>query len=140
MIRKLEFDELETVMKIWLKSNIAAHNFIPKDYWLGNYGMVKKMLPDAIVFVYEENNVIMGFIGLIENYIAGIFIDANNQSKGTGKALLDYVKKTHSELSLEVYKKNPRAVKFYLREGFAVTNEKTDENTGESELTMNWIN
>lgn len=125
-------------MKIWLKTNIAAHDFIPEDYWLGNYDMVKKMLPDATVFIYDENHVITGFIGLIENYIAGIFIDANNQSKGTGKALLDYAKKTHSELSLEVYKKNPRAVKFYLREGFSVSNEKTDNNTGESELTMNW--
>ncbi|MBP1927188.1 putative acetyltransferase [Sedimentibacter acidaminivorans] len=96
------------------------------------------MLPDATVFVYEENNSIPGFIGLIENYIAGIFIDTNSQSKGIGKDLLDYVKKGHSELLLQVYKKNSRAVRFYLREDFVVLNEQTDKNIGEAELVMNW--
>ena len=138
MIRKLKIDELEIVMKIWLKTNIEAHNFISADYWLGNYELVKKMLPDATIFVYEEENAILGFIGLIENYIAGIFIDANSQSKGIGKALLDYVKKSYSELSLQVYKKNSRAVRFYLREDFVVLNEQADENTGKTELVMNW--
>lgn len=138
MIRKFKIDELETVMKIWLKTNITAHDFIPEDYWQGNYKLVKKILPDATVFVYEENNAILGFIGLTKNCIAGIFIDANSQSKGIGKALLDYVKKSYSELSLQVYKKNPRAVKFYLREDFVVSNEQTDENTGETEFVMNW--
>ena len=96
------------------------------------------MLLDATVFVYEDDNAIMGFIGLTENYVAGIFIDANSQSKGIGKALIDYVKKSYSELSLQVYKKNPRAVNFYLREKFVVSNEQTDENTGETEFVMNW--
>ncbi|MBP1925631.1 GNAT superfamily N-acetyltransferase [Sedimentibacter acidaminivorans] len=138
MIRKFNIDELETVMKIWLETNIVAHVFISEDYWQGNYEQVKMMLPDATVFVYEENNLILGFIGLTENYIAGIFIDTNSQSKGIGKVLLDYVKKCHSELLLQVYKKNSRAVRFYLREGFVVSNEQIDKNTGEAELVMNW--
>ena len=60
------------------------------------------------------------------------------QSSGIGNALLDYAKETNSELSLQVYKRNERAVKFYLREGFHVINEQTDENTGETELVMKW--
>ncbi|HEX3038052.1 MAG TPA: N-acetyltransferase [Oscillospiraceae bacterium] len=138
MIRKLKNNELETVMKIWLKTNIAAHDFILEDYWQENYELVKTMLPDAAVFVYESDNEILGFIGLMENYIAGVFIDANSQSKGIGKALLDYVKKSHLELSLQVYKKNLQAINFYQREDFVVTNEQTDENTGEPEFVMSW--
>ena len=138
MIRKFKIDELETVMKIWLKTNIAAHDFITENYWLGNYDLVKKILLDATVFVYEEDNAILGFVGLTENYIAGIFIDENSQSEGIGKALIDYVKKSYSELSLQVYKKNPHAVKFYLRFNFVVSNEQTDENTGETEFVTNW--
>jgi len=138
VIRKFKIDELETVMKIWLKTNIAAHDFITENYWLGNYDLVKKILLDATVFVYEEDNAILGFVGLTENYIAGIFIDENSQSEGIGKALIDYVKKSYSELSLQVYKKNPHAVKFYLRFNFVVSNEQTDENTGETEFVMNW--
>ncbi len=139
MIKKFKIDELETVMKIWLQANISAHDFISRNYWQENYKLVEKMLPDATIFVYEEGNVILGFIGLTENYIAGIFVDANSRSKGVGKALLDHVKKSCSELSLQVYKKNSRAVRFYLREGFAVLDEQMDENTGETELVMSWI-
>ncbi len=138
MIRKFRIDDLETVMKIWLETNISAHDFISESYWQGNYELVKKILPEAAIFVFEKDDVILGFIGLTENYIAGIFIDANSQSQGIGKALLDYVKKSHSALSLQVYKKNSSAVRFYLREDFVVLKEQTDENTGETELVMNW--
>lgn len=138
MIRTLQTDELELAMKLWLKTNLAAHDFIAEDYWRGNYEPVKKMLPEATIFVYEENHAILGFIGLTGNYIAGLFVDVHNQSKGIGKALLDFVKRNHSELSLHVYKRNVRAVGFYRREAFAVSGEQTDENTGEEELVMNW--
>jgi putative acetyltransferase len=138
MIRKFEINELKAVMQIWLKTNIAAHDFISESYWQGNYEAVEKMLPDATIFVYEENHIILGFIGLSESYIAGIFIDADSQSKGIGKALLDYVKKSYTELSLQVYKKNSGAVRFYIREGFAVSKEQVDENTTETEFVMNW--
>lgn len=139
MIRSLKTDELEAVMKIWLETNLVAHGFITEDYWKGNYEAVKNMLPDATVFVSEENRAIQGFIGLIGTYVAGIFVKVNSQSQGIGKALLDYVKKSFPELSLLVYKKNPRAVNFYLREGFFVSNEQTDESTGETEYGMKWV-
>lgn len=138
MIRKFKIDELETLMKIWLETNIKAHDFINESYWQGNYEMVQGMLPDSTIFVYEDNHIVQGFVGLLGNYIAGIFVTANCQSKGIGKALLDYVKEECSELSLQVYKKNIRALQFYLREDFIVSKEQIDENTGEVELTMNW--
>ena len=139
MIRKFKYNELDIVMKLWLETNIMAHGFINKSYWQENYEMVKKMLPNSSIFIYEDNNVIQGFVGLMDSYIAGIFVDANSQSKGIGKALLDNVKENHSELSLQVYKKNVRAVKFYLREDFVVSKEQIDENTGEVEFVLNWM-
>ncbi|MEG6520451.1 N-acetyltransferase [Desulfotomaculum sp. 1211_IL3151] len=138
MIRRFKIDELDIVMKIWLESNIKAHDFISKSYWQGNYEMVKEMLPNATIFIYEDNSIIQGFVGLMEGYIAGIFINTSSRSQGIGKALLDYVKANHSELSLQVYKKNVRAIKFYLREGFSISKEQIDESTGEVELIMNW--
>ncbi len=138
MVRTFTIEDLDVVMKIWLETNIQSHDFIDKGYWQGNYKMVKEMLPDSTIFVYGHNNTIHGFIGLTGNYIAGIFVAANSQSGGRGKALLDYVKKKCSELSLHVYKKNHRALKFYLREDFVVSREQVDKNTGEVELVLNW--
>lgn len=138
MVRKFETDDLDTIMKIWLETNIEAHDFINKSYWQENYAVVKELLPDAAIAVYEDNNVIQGFTGLMGNYIAGIFVNADSRSKGIGKALLDYIKADNSELLLHVYKKNIHAVKFYQRESFVVIEEKVDENTGEAELVMKW--
>lgn len=138
MIRKFEINELETVMEIWLDTNIRAHDFINISYWQRNYDLVKEMLPDATIFVYEDNSKIQGFIGLMDNYIAGIFVNSNSQSKGIGKALLNYAKENKSELLLQVYKKNVRAINFYLRQDFVVLKEQIDENTDEVELVMNW--
>jgi putative acetyltransferase len=138
MIRKFEMDDLDAIMKIWLEANIEAHNFINKSYWHENYAVVRELLPDAAIAVYEDNNVIQGFTGLMENYIAGIFVNVDSRSKGIGKALLDCIKADNSELLLHVYKKNIQAVRFYQRECFTVTEEKVDENTGEEELVMKW--
>lgn len=140
MIREFRIDDLDNVMKIWLETNIKAHDFVCQSYWQENYNMVKDMLPKATMFVYCDKDTIKGFIGLMDNYLAGIFVNWDNQSQGIGRKLLDYVKMNYSELSLHVYKRNARALDFYLREGFIVLKEQIDENTGELELVMNWVN
>lgn len=125
MIRKLTEADLSAVMDIWLETNIKAHSFIAEKYWQDNFEMVKSVLPEAEVYVYKENGgELKGFIGLIDNYIAGLFVKSNAQSYGIGKKLLDYVKTFRTELTLTVYEKNIRAVSFYQREQFATDSEK----------------
>lgn len=140
MIRAFREDDLTAVIQIWLDTNIKAHNFIPKEYWTNNYSAVKEMLPQAEVYVYEDDatHQIVGFIGLTNNYIAGIFVKETAQSKGIGKQLLDYVKEIKPALSLSVYQKNIRAVSFYLREQFMIQSENMDDNTNEKEFIMSW--
>ncbi|MDY4800994.1 MAG: hypothetical protein SO183_05075 [Fusobacterium mortiferum] len=81
MIREFKIKDLERVMEIWLESNIDAHSFIDKKYWEDNYEMVKEILPSAEIYLYEENKNILGFVGLMENYIAGIFVEKNFHSQ-----------------------------------------------------------
>ena len=52
--------------------------------------------------MYRE---ILDFIGMVDNYIAGIFVDKKYRSFEIGKKLLDYVKSKYDSLSLKVYKK-----------------------------------
>lgn len=140
MIRAYKNSDLNDIMELWLNTNMQAHSFIPKEYWTGNYDMVKKMLPEAELYVYEDDTKggIEGFIGLAENYIAGIFVKADVQSRGIGKQLLDHVKMCRPVLSLNVYRKNKRAVRFYQREQFRIHSESVEEDTGENELRMVW--
>ena len=138
MIRKLKEKDLSIVMNIWLDANIKAHDFIPREYWIDNLELVKQMLPQSEVYVYENegNHEIQGFVGINEDYIAGIFVCSSSQSNGIGKQLLDFVKTIRNQLTLSVYQRNERAIKFYQREGFKVQCENIDENTGEKEYLM----
>ncbi len=138
MIRAIRKEDIDTVADIWLATNITTHNFIIPQYWLNNFEPVKKMLSQAEIYVFEEENNIQAFIGLTNDYISGIFVFSEFQSRGIGKRLLDFVKTIRKKLSLDVYQKNTRAVKFYQREGFEIQSKNTDVNTNEEEYTMVW--
>lgn len=138
MIRKYRNSDIDEVMNLWLETNIATHDFIDKSYWQGLFEIVKGMMADAEIYVFEDNNKIVAFLGLIEGYIAGIFVNQEQQSKGIGKLLVDYAKEQYDKLSLSVYHRNHKAYLFYTREGFVVKKEQVDENTNEKEYVMEW--
>lgn len=138
MIRKLRKADVNRVAKIWLDTNINAHYFISVQYWKNNFELVKELLLQTTVYVYEDNQGIWGFIGLNDEYVEGIFVSDEMQSHGIGKALLNYAKDKRSKLLLNVYQKNTRAISFYQREGFDVQNSGLDEATGEKEYVMAW--
>lgn len=136
MIREFRIEDIDRVMELWLNSNIEAHPFIDKKYWENNYEMVKEMLPKAEIYLYEEDKKIFGFVGLLENFIAGIFVDKDSRSKGIGKLLLEHCKEKNRILRLNVYVKNTKAIKFYKRENFIIESEKIDNATQEKEYIM----
>ena len=138
MIRKLRKADINKVADIWLDTNIKAHYFIPAQYWKRNFNLVKELLLQATVYVYEDKQEIQGFVGLSDEYIEGIFVSAEMQSQGIGKILLNYVKGKRNNLLLNVYQKNARAISFYQREGFEIQCNGIDEATGERDYAMAW--
>lgn len=138
MIRKLTGADIDETAIIWVETNRKAHDFISIEYWQSNFDMVKEMLLQAELYVYESEGSIQGFIGLNDEYIAGLFVSEQAQSHGIGKCLLNFMKDQKRKLSLSVYQKNIRAIHFYQREGFVIQCEKIDEHTDEKEYVMTW--
>ena len=138
MVRELRKDDISKVADIWLNTNIKAHSFIPEQYWKSNFELVKELLLQATVYVYEDDNEIQGFIGLNDEYIEGIFVSDKMQSQGIGEILLNYAKGRRSKLLLNVYQKNTRAISFYQREEFIIQYGGLDEATGEKDYVMVW--
>ena len=140
MIRKFENLDLDAVMQIWLQANLDAHAFIPASFWEAHFEMVRDILPQAELYVHENEATqqIDGFIGLSESHIEGIFVAKSARSKGIGKALLEYAKSRKPRLTLSVYQKNERALAFYRREQFTVQSEGIDEDTNEADIQMLW--
>lgn len=140
MIREFQISDTEQVMKLWLFGNMDAHSFVPEEYWRSHFNEVQEALLQAKVFVYDIDGKVQGFIGMMNEYIAGIFVDKSYRSTGIGTQLLTYVKQKYDILSLSVYQQNLRAVAFYHREGFSILSERVDEDTGKKEYTMFWKN
>ena len=138
IIRKPLLLDIESIIRIWLESNIQAHPFIHSDYWLNNIGYMREVLPESEVYVYEQNGSIVGFIGLENHHIAGLFVDRKYQSQGIGTRLIEFIKKKYFSLTLNVYKKNDKALLFYQKQNFITAKEMIDTNNNEVELLMIW--
>lgn len=140
VIRKYEEEELDDIIELWYKVSIKAHDFISYDYWeSGKSEMKEKYIPMSETYVIEEDKKIIGFISMVQDYLAAIFIDIEYQNKGYGKTLLDYIKTQKNHIELKAYKKNSKTINFYLKNGFKVKEESVDEETGELEYLMEWI-
>ena len=65
MIRKMQNIDIDRVADIWLKTNLKAHYFIPEQYWTSNYELVKEMMSQSEVYVFEVDKMIQG----IDNHL-----------------------------------------------------------------------
>ena len=68
-----------------------------------------------------------GLLEIIENekeiFIAKILIEEDYQGKGIGARIMEQLDHKGKKLQLEVFKINHRAVKFYKKHGFNITDE-----------------
>lgn len=55
MIREMRKTDINKVADIWLDTNIKAHDFIPAQYWKNNFELVKELLLQATIYVYENH-------------------------------------------------------------------------------------
>ena len=138
MIRENTNNDLEKIMQIWLDTNISVHNFIVKEHWVNTLNYVRKAIQEAEVYLYEDNKEIKGFIGINKGHIEGIFVEEKYRNQGIGKELIAYCKNKYNKLTLEVYKKNTKAINFYEREQFKPIKEDVDEANNEVEILMEW--
>ena len=140
MIRKFREEDTVKVMTIWTKGNFETHSFIDKDYWLLNFNKVKdEYLKRAETYVYVEDDIIKGFISLLNNnFIGALFIRKEYRRQGIGRKLINFVKDKYDKLELQVYEKNVNAMLFYASLGFVNKKIQIDDNTNEKEYVMEW--
>lgn len=141
MIRKtlgLTAEELENIASIWLSANLDSHAFITGSYWEDQLEAVKNVLPEAVIYLAELDQEIVGFAGVIDQSIAGIFLKKEYRHQKIGTQLIQKIKEDHDALTLTVYQKNQSAFHFYLSQGFTIQAQQIDEAVNEQEFVMEW--
>ncbi|HLQ95195.1 MAG TPA: GNAT family N-acetyltransferase [Pseudogracilibacillus sp.] len=138
-IRSNKKTEVNQLVKIWYEGSLIAHDFIDKNYWKSQQTeMEEKYIPMSETYVVSNEKDIVGFVSMMDNYLAALFIDVTHQGGGYGKGLLDFIKSQRENIQLKVYKKNKKAVDFYLKNSFVIKEETRDEQTSEKEFLMEW--
>ena len=136
MIRLAERQDLDRIMEIWLEGNLQAHDFVDPAYWTGCFQEVREAIAQADVWVWDENSRVEAFAGMVEHYLAGLFVSGAQRGKGIGGLLLEHIKEQRFPLTLHVYSRNAGAVQFYERHGFGIVSEYIDPETGQPEREM----
>ncbi|WP_107331385.1 GNAT family protein [Metapseudomonas otitidis] len=112
MIRLARPDEYADLVDIWLEASLQAHDFIPEAFWHSQRDAVfNHYLPAAENWVVEESGQVRGFLSMVENHLAALFI----------------------------HPAHVKAVGFYRSAGFEVVAEARDAATGQPELTLRWL-
>ena len=138
-IRQANTSDFSGLTEIWFNASVKAHDFIPEIYWENNkVQMQNTYLPMSEVYLAEDTTNIYGFIALVKNTIAAIFVSPELQGKGIGKLLINHAKGIRNNLELNVYQQNTNSVRFYKSVGFKVVEETLDEETESKEFLMRW--
>lgn len=122
----------ERLVNIWEASVRDTHIFLAEsDITELRPLLLNAYLPNLPVFLArDETGAIHGFIGVDENRIEMLFIDAASRGKGVGKQLLAYaIEKLHAN-EVDVNEQNPQGVGFYKHMGFVQTGRSEVDGQG----------
>src|SRR5699024_11973917 len=79
-----------------------AHDFIYSGYWESQIEEMKeKYIPMSETHVITNQTKIIGFISMVEGYLAALFIDVAYQNNGAGKELLNFEKRRRNKIRLK---------------------------------------
>ena len=137
MIRTFNQSDLESVLDIWLRASVEAHDFMEKGFWESKVADMRDIyLPGSEIFVYEKDGEVKGFMALSGDMLAALFVDPDEQRRGIGSRLMNKAKAECRVLKLTVYRENTKSLGFYERRGFREISERMDIHTGHVEVVM----
>ena len=119
MIRKHTPEDLEIILQIWRSANDLAHHFLKDDFVKQVADAMRNIyIPGSDTWVFVKDDVVVGFISMINNEIGGLFVDPLHHSGGIGSHLVNHVRSMHNTLEVEVFEKNSIGRAFYQKQEF----------------------
>lgn len=132
-IRKAQSEDYQTLLGIWEQSVRATHDFLSEQDIQSLIPMVRdQALPNLEVWVLcDEASQPIGFMGLDGSMLEALFISPTSFRSGGGKAMLEHARRLKGQLQVDVNEQNPRAVAFYLANGFVISGRSPTDSQGQ---------
>lgn len=107
---------------IWQKSVEATHLFLsPQD--------IKDILPQVVIGLkqipillvsFTDDDAPIGFAGIADDKLEMLFLSPDYFQQGIGYKMISSAIQDYQIKYVDVNKQNPKALKFYLRQGFTI--------------------
>lgn len=137
MIREYKPDDIEQLLDVWYRASKVAHPFLTEEFLESEKIQIQYMYIDQTeTWIYEAGKTLIGFVSMIENDVAALFVDPDEHRKGIGRLLLDHVINNRNLLTVDVFKENRIGINFYKKYGFEFVKEKMHIETGNLLLEM----
>ena len=130
-VRAFDPHDTDRLLDIWLAASRLGHPFLGEDTLLAQRAVVRDVyLPKAENHVALCDGQPVGFIGLLDCFIGGLFVDPTYHRCGVGRALVEHVSRQKPKLELEVYAANKLAPDFYRKLGFRDVSRRCHDDEG----------
>jgi len=107
-----------TVHDVWARAVKATHDFLtPEDFDEISEIVRTQYAPVAPLLLAEIDGRIVGFMGMTDLSVDGLFIDPDYHGRGIGRAFIAEARKAGGPLTVEVNEQNTGARAFYQRMG-----------------------
>lgn len=121
-IRKSNSKDISIIAKIWRDSVLATHDFLnPMDFKKIELMVCNDYLPNTDLWVADEDNCPVAFMGMTGNHIDSLFITPDMRGKGIGKLMIAHALQLFdNQITVDVNEQNIQATGFYNRMGFVL--------------------
>ena len=138
ILRPCRARDIPALVDLWVtawQATLPAIDFEARRGWIADF----LRAPEYATRVAEENGRPVGFASLEGAVLQQLVVALALKGRGVATLLLDAAKADASEgLTLDVNQDNPRAVRFYEREGFRRGEGGVNPASGLATWTMRW--
>lgn len=121
MIRELSAADYPRLMEIWESAVRRMHHFLAEEDFLYYKERVPTYFPYVKLYGEEKDGRVEGFLGVSDDKIEMLFVDAERRGQGIGRRLLSYAVEELGMRKVDVNEQNAQAVGFYEHMGFRTT-------------------
>lgn len=110
------------LLEVWEAAVRATHDFLEEhDIQLLKPLLIEQYFPQVqLSCMRGDDGTIAGFLGYAEGKVEMLFVDPQHHGMGIGRALLNDAVTRLGANQVDVNEQNPKALGFYLSQGFAV--------------------
>lgn len=130
-IRRYIPADRDATLAIRLEASRVGHGFLGEAELQKQKALVRDHYLDASeTWLALDGDTPLGFIGLLDAFIGGLFVAPAAHGRGIGRQLVEHAATLKGALEVEVYAANREALGFYARCGFVESGRRPRDDEG----------